>query len=74
MFSEKVLQARQELIEARRYLHAHAELSFQETETTQYLVRELEKIPGVTLLLIVLLIDRLGENLRMIIDPYSAQE
>ena len=30
--------------------------------------------PGVTLLLIVLLIDRLGENLRMIIDPYSAQE
>lgn len=30
--------------------------------------------PGLTLLLIVLLIDRLGENLRMIIDPYSAQE
>lgn len=30
--------------------------------------------PGLTLLLIVLLIDRFGENLRMIIDPYSAQE
>lgn len=30
--------------------------------------------PGLTLLLIVLLVDRLGDNLRMIIDPYSAQE
>lgn len=30
--------------------------------------------PGVLLVLIVLLIDRLGENLRMVIDPYSAQE
>lgn len=30
--------------------------------------------PGLTLLLIVLLIDRLGDNLRMILDPYSAQE
>ena len=30
--------------------------------------------PGVLLVLIVLLIDRVGENLRMIIDPYSAQE
>ena len=30
--------------------------------------------PGLLLVLIVLLIDRLGENLRMIIDPYSAQE
>ena len=30
--------------------------------------------PGLTLVLIVLLVDRLGENLRMIIDPYSAQE
>ena len=26
------------------------------------------------LLLIVLLVDKLGDNLRMIIDPYSAQE
>lgn len=30
--------------------------------------------PGLVLVLIVLLIDRLGENLRMVIDPYSAQE
>lgn len=30
--------------------------------------------PGVTLVLIVLLIDRLGENLRVILDPYSAHE
>ncbi len=30
--------------------------------------------PGLTLVLVVLLVDRLGENLRKIIDPYSAQE
>jgi len=30
--------------------------------------------PGALLVAVVLLIDRLGENLRMIIDPYSAQE
>lgn len=30
--------------------------------------------PGALLVLIVLLIDKLGDNLRMIIDPYSAQE
>ena len=30
--------------------------------------------PGLLLVVIVLLIDRLGDNLRMIIDPYSAQE
>lgn len=30
--------------------------------------------PGLLLLIIVLLIDRLGDNLRMIIDPHSAQE
>lgn len=30
--------------------------------------------PGLTLVLIVLLIDRLGDNLKKIIDPYSAQE
>lgn len=30
--------------------------------------------PGLTLVLIVLLIDKLGDNLRMVIDPYSAQE
>ena len=30
--------------------------------------------PGLTLLLIVLLVDKLGDNLRMMIDPYSAQD
>lgn len=30
--------------------------------------------PGLTLVAIVLLVDKLGDNLRMIIDPYSAQE
>ena len=30
--------------------------------------------PGLTLLLNVLLVDKLGDNLRMILDPYSAQE
>lgn len=30
--------------------------------------------PGILMVLIVLLIDRLGDNLRMIIDPYSTQE
>ena len=30
--------------------------------------------PGLTLLLIVLLVDKVGDSLRMVIDPYSAQE
>lgn len=30
--------------------------------------------PGLVMVLIVLMVDRLGEDLRMIIDPYSAQE
>ena len=30
--------------------------------------------PGAVLVLIVLMVDKLGDNLRMIIDPYSAQE
>ena len=30
--------------------------------------------PGLLLVAVVLLIDRLGENLRRIVDPYSAQE
>ena len=30
--------------------------------------------PGLIMVLIVLLVDRMGDNLRMIIDPYSAQE
>ena len=31
-------------------------------------------LPGMTLVAIVLLVDKLGDNLRMILDPYSAQE
>lgn len=31
-------------------------------------------LPGMTLVLIVLLVDKLGDNLRTILDPYSAQE
>lgn len=31
-------------------------------------------LPGLTLVLIVLLVDKLGEQLQMILDPYSAQE
>lgn len=31
-------------------------------------------LPGLMLVLIVLLVDKLGEQLRMVIDPYSAQE
>lgn len=31
-------------------------------------------LPGLTLVLLVLMIDRLGEQLRKILDPYSAQE
>lgn len=31
-------------------------------------------LPGLTLVLIVLFVDKLGDNLRMIMDPYSAQE
>ena len=31
-------------------------------------------LPGFALVFIVLLVDKLGDNLRMILDPYSAQE
>ena len=31
-------------------------------------------LPGLTLVLIVLLVDKLGDNLRTILDPYSAQD
>lgn len=30
--------------------------------------------PGITLVLVVILFDKLGENLKMLLDPYSAQE
>ncbi len=31
-------------------------------------------LPGITLVLIVLLVDKLGDNIKMILDPYRAQE
>ena len=31
-------------------------------------------LPGLTLVMIVLLVDKTGDSLRMIFDPYSAQE
>ncbi|MBO7251430.1 MAG: ABC transporter permease [Oscillospiraceae bacterium] len=46
-------------------------------ESMQYLSAGLwwpAVFPGLTLLMIVLLVDKLGDNLRMILDPYSAQE
>ena len=49
MFSEKTLLYEEKLIACRRLLHKHAELSFEEYWTTEYLVSELEKIPGVTI-------------------------
>ena len=31
-------------------------------------------LPGLMLVLIILLVDRLGEHLKMIMDPFHAQE
>jgi len=47
--SPKVMAIESELLCWRRYLHAHAELSFEEYETTAYLMQELQKTPGVRL-------------------------
>jgi len=37
-----------QLVEWRRHLHQHPELSFEEWETQRFLLRELEKLPGVS--------------------------
>ena len=47
--SGAVREIEEKLIGWRRYLHAHAELSFEEYETTAFLVEELKKLPGVQL-------------------------
>ena len=49
-FANRAAQLSDTIIADRRYLHQHAELSFQEHETTAYLVSELEKmgIPVIT--------------------------
>lgn len=49
MFSEEVLALEPQFIAWRRKLHAHPELSFEETDTTAFLTGELKKIPGLTL-------------------------
>jgi len=43
-FANRAAQLSDTIIADRRYLHQHAELSFQEHETTAYLVAELEKL------------------------------
>lgn len=49
MFSQEVLDLEPQVIEWRRHMHAHPELSFEETKTTRFLTEILEKIPGLTL-------------------------
>ncbi len=46
MFSQKVLDIQPQLVAWRRHLHQHPELSFKEFKTTDFLIRELQKIPG----------------------------
>ena len=43
-FANRAAQLSDAIIADRRYLHQHAELSFQEFETTAYIVAELEKL------------------------------
>ena len=45
----RVLAAKDQLIEDRRWLHQHAELSWEEKETSSYLEKALEKIGGLKL-------------------------
>ena len=40
-FANRAAELGEEIIAHRRYLHQHAELSFQEKETTAYLVEQL---------------------------------
>lgn len=43
-FAKRAAELSEEIIAHRHYLHQHAELSFQEKETTAYLVSQLEKL------------------------------
>ena len=45
----KVQEAKETLVSDRRWLHSHAEISFQEKETTAWLCEQLEKIKGLTI-------------------------
>ncbi|MDE7010352.1 MAG: amidohydrolase [Oscillospiraceae bacterium] len=48
LLHKKVQDAAQTLVADRRWLHSHAEISFQEKETTAWLCAQLEKIDGLT--------------------------
>ena len=47
--SEKTMKILPDCISWRRHMHENPELSFEETETTAFLIRELEQIPGLLL-------------------------
>lgn len=49
LFSKAVLEIESQMIDWRRQFHAKPELSFEEYETTDFLIKELEKISGITL-------------------------
>ena len=49
MFSPEVLALEPQFVAWRRELHAAPELSFQETQTTDFLLRHLSEIPGLEL-------------------------
>jgi len=46
---EKVKHLQEDIIAWRRYLHQHAEISFQEFETSDYIEQELRKMEGVSI-------------------------
>lgn len=48
-FSDEVLQEVPEMVSWRRHLHSIPELSFQETETTSFILDKLNHIPGLTI-------------------------
>lgn len=48
LLHKKVQDAAQTLVADRRWLHSHAEISFQEKETTAWLCAQLERIDGLT--------------------------
>ena len=49
LLHKKVQDTAQTLVADRRWLHSHAEISFQEKETTAWLCAQLEKIEGLTI-------------------------
>lgn len=49
MFSKEVIELEPAFIGWRRYLHENPELSFEEFHTTEFLISELKKMPGITL-------------------------